>query len=213
MTDARSGAAVAEPARDSSHLPPPVLRARRNHQRVLRILGVLFVALSVALLLIPSLTPGGLLGVENANCGMLLEGLFAPPGSTCLRVATTKAHFAIVYAGLGVLLLTFSGIRNRLRLWGIAIFGASPYLMMFPNGTPKMIGNVSPMCASPIGDLTRRGVTALGMGGGTWTLHPDCPDRALTRFYIMLAVAGFGLLLVCVGALMSRRGTLNGMTA
>ena len=182
---------------------PPV--SKIAFLKVLRVLGVLFLLVSLAVLLVPSLTPGALFNVSNGNCGMVLEGLFAPPGSHCMRAAITKANFALMYAGIGVLFLTFSGTPRRLTLWGWAVALGSPYLMTQSGGAVRIASNVVGSCGTYLGDFSRRGIETMSSGGVTWTFGPACGEMALDRLYLTLGVAASGLLLVAVGTYVSRK--------
>lgn len=185
-----------------------VHKSREDFRRVLRALGILFAAASVATLVLPFLRPGAVL-VPKANCGPAVRDLFQLPGSACSNDAMDSVVFAMIYGGISVVFLAFSGIQRRLMFVGHVVLLASPFLMTRKTGVIKSGGNVLEFCGSAIGDFSRYGLTSASAQGATWTLDVRCGEMAMNRFYVMLAVAVAGVLMIIVGL---RRGRRPGAT-
>lgn len=183
-------------------LGEPTTRSQRN--RVLRILGALALIYSLALLVVP---PGYLnRGFGGSGCGVPLQALFHPPGTSCVGVAYTQAAKSGAYAVVAVALLGFSGIRRRLRFLGLTALGLSAYPMLFSTSEfqPVEGPGFAHVCGSAIGDLVRRGYTEVTFGGGSGPLSPLCGDRALSRLYLTLGIAAVGAVILIVDAIRRR---------
>jgi hypothetical protein len=173
----------------------------------LRVLGILTLVLSVAMLIVPT-SYGWLEGRPGTSaCGVPLQALFNPPGYGCTSAAYTQAAKSAVVAVVGVGILAFSGIRRRLRFLGLAAIGLSPFPMLFSSNEfqPVMGDGFAEICGSAIGDLVRRGYTSVGFQGGEGPLSPACGDRALSRLYLTLGMAGVGVIILAVEAIRRRK--------
>lgn len=177
--------------------------------KVFRVLGLAFVAGSLALLLVPT-SYRWINGGGHTSCGVPLQALFAPPNEGCEGPARSRVSWSLGVGGIGVAFLAFSGIKRRLRFVGWVALAASPYLMMYGISDENRIiirgGNrFLYSCGSAIGDLVRRSYSEISRNGGTWGLHPGCGEDALNRLYLTLGVAGLGVGLLGIAAIRQRR--------
>jgi hypothetical protein len=179
-------------------------RAKRSRHIWLRWIGASVLSAGIALLVVPVSREYSVLGARGRqDCGVPLQTLFRMPGDACANRAMFRVAEAAIVAGIGVVLLAFSGIRRRLRFLGIALLGASPFLMMFRTDDGWIADGHH--CGSAIGDLVRRSYSEISVNGATRTLDPWCGDVALNRFFITLGVATVGVLFIGFAALRQYR--------
>jgi hypothetical protein len=209
---AKTGASVLSPP-----LSPEAPARNRGRKKWLRLIGALFLAGSLALMIVPVSYPWANFGGEGrTDCGVPLQAMFRPPGEGCGGAAVSRTKLSIAAAGVGLLLIAVSGVRRRLLFLGLVLVGSSVYPMLLATyGRAITIHNDKThassvyVCGSALGDLARRGYSQVSWGGGTWGLQKQCSDMAVHRLYVTLGMAGAGFLLIG-GAAMKSRANLNG---
>jgi len=187
----------------SSPLPPETPARHEGRKKWLRLVGAAFLAGSLALMIVPvSYRWGNLGGDGRTDCGVPLQALFRPPAEGCGNKAIRRSETSIAVAGVGVLLIAFSGVRRRLLFLGLVLAGSSVYPMLVATNTrgfdikdgKQVYWNYQ--CGSALGDLARRGYFEVQWFGASYQIGKPCGDMAVHRLYLTLGMAGAGLLLI-----------------